>query len=275
MRIDARGGLIFFLAAAGWAVELTPNVVRQGETVRVSAPVDAALVRVNGRTSRVFPSDGGTRGLLAIPVLEKPGEYTVEVLNAAGAVMESSAITVRDARYPTQNVVLSTTVAELRASSEETEMATAFRDLVSDVRFWQEPFTKPVPGCLTSRFGVSRMRNGKPTGDYHGGVDLRAREGQSIRATAAGTIRIARQFTLRGGTVGIDHGQGLTSMYLHMSKVDAKEGARVQPGDVIGYAGSTGRSTAPHLHWAIYVNGIPVAPCNGSRSRPARRRLSR
>jgi murein DD-endopeptidase MepM/ murein hydrolase activator NlpD len=113
---------------------------------------------------------------------------------------------------------------------------------------------------MTSRFGVRRFRNGKPTGSYHGGLDLRAREGQPVRATAAGTVAIARQFALRGGTVGIDHGQGLTSMYLHMSKIAAAEGAAVQAGDVIGYAGSTGRSTAPHLHWSINVNGIPVAP---------------
>jgi len=198
--------------------------------------------------------------LLAIPVLEKPGEYTVEVLSASGTPIDSAKVTVRDAHYPTQNVNLTGAVAELKPSAEEIQMAAMFRDLVSDVRFWKEPFAKPVPGCLTSRFGVRRLRNGKPTGDYHGGVDLRARAGQPIRATAAGTVRIARQFVLRGGTVGIDHGQGLTSMYLHMSRVEATEGAQVQPGDVIGYAGSTGRSTAPHLHWAIYVNGIPVLP---------------
>lgn len=252
--------LTFFVAVVGWAVELTPGVVRQGETVRVSAPAGAANVRVNGRTSRLFPRDGGTSGLFAIPVLEAPGKYVVEVLNASGAVMEAAEITVRDAHYPTQNVVIGAAVAELKASPEEVQMAAAFRELVSDVRFWKEPFAAPVPGCLTSRFGVTRLRNGKPTGDYHGGVDLRAREGQPIRATAAGTVHIARMFTVRGGTVGIDHGQGLTSMYLHMSKIEAKEGAQIQPGDVIGYAGSTGRSNAPHLHWAIYVNGIPVSP---------------
>jgi murein DD-endopeptidase MepM/ murein hydrolase activator NlpD len=65
---------------------------------------------------------------------------------------------------------------------------------------------------------------------------------------------------LQGGTVGIDHGQGLESMYMHMSKVAATEGATVQKGDVIGYVGSTGRSTAPHLHWSLYANGVSVNP---------------
>jgi murein DD-endopeptidase MepM/ murein hydrolase activator NlpD len=253
---------MFFAAALAYAapLEITPAVVRQGETVRVIASAGAVHVRINGRTSKLFPHESGTFGLLAVPVLETPGKYTVEVLDQGGTVIESGTITVRDAHYPTQNVVLNQKLSELKPSPGETEKAAAFRSLVSDVRFWKEPFVPPVPGCMTSRFGVRRFRNGKPTGEYHGGLDLRAREGQPVRATTGGTIAIAEQFSLRGGTVGIDHGQGLTSMYLHMSKVEAAEGAKVQAGDVIGYAGSTGRSTAPHLHWSINVNGIPVSP---------------
>ena len=69
-----------------------------------------------------------------------------------------------------------------------------------------------------------------------------------------------RQFNIHGGTVAIDHGQGVGSLYLHLSRFAAREGARVAQGDVIGYAGSTGRSSAPHLHWSLYVNGVPVNP---------------
>ena len=73
-------------------------------------------------------------------------------------------------------------------------------------------------------------------------------------------IKIAQQFTALGGTVGLDHGQGLETMYLHMSSLLALPSAHVNGGDVIGYVGSTGRSNGPHLHWAIYVNGVPVNP---------------
>jgi murein DD-endopeptidase MepM/ murein hydrolase activator NlpD len=73
-------------------------------------------------------------------------------------------------------------------------------------------------------------------------------------------VVIARPLTLQGGTVGIDHGQGVESMYMHLSKIEAVEGAQVQPGDIVGHAGSTGRSTAPHLHWGIYVHGMAVSP---------------
>jgi len=113
---------------------------------------------------------------------------------------------------------------------------------------------------MTSPFGVKRLHNGKPTGEYHGGVDQRTPEGEPIRAVTAGTITFARQFNVLGNAVGIDHGQGLESMYLHMSRLVVAAGAAVQRGDILGYAGSTGRSTGPHLHWVLYVNGVNVNP---------------
>jgi murein DD-endopeptidase MepM/ murein hydrolase activator NlpD len=107
---------------------------------------------------------------------------------------------------------------------------------------------------------VQRLLNGKPTGDYHGGIDQRSPAGHPVRAVAAGTVRVVRMFSLRGGTVGIDHGQGLASMYLHLSKFATSEGAAVKKGEVIGYIGSTGRSSGPHLHWSLYANQVPVNP---------------
>jgi len=124
---------------------------------------------------------------------------------------------------------------------------------------------------MTSPFGVQRLHNGKPTGEYHGGVDQRTPEGEPIRAIAAGTITFAKKFNVLGNAVGIDHGQGLESMYLHMSRLDVQPGAAVQRGDVLGYAGSTGRSTGPHLHWVIYVNGINVNPAQWMRLDPCAR----
>jgi murein DD-endopeptidase MepM/ murein hydrolase activator NlpD len=128
------------------------------------------------------------------------------------------------------------------------------------VRHWEEPFLAPTSGCMNSPFGVQRLHNGKPTGNYHRGVDQRGPNGRPIVAAASGVVRIARMFNVHGGTVGIDHGQGLTSIYIHMSKIAAEEGAMVKKGDVIGYIGSTGFSTGPHLHWGINVHGVPVQP---------------
>jgi murein DD-endopeptidase MepM/ murein hydrolase activator NlpD len=81
-----------------------------------------------------------------------------------------------------------------------------------------------------------------------------------VRAIAGGVVRLVREFNIHGNTVGIDHGQGLSSIYLHLSKFAVAEGDAVTKGEVIGYIGSTGRSTGPHLHWSLYANGVPVNP---------------
>jgi murein DD-endopeptidase MepM/ murein hydrolase activator NlpD len=245
-----------------WAqsYQVTPAAVRQGEAIRVQASAAATSARLNGRTVPLFPEAAGRLGLMPVPALEPPGAYTLEFLDETGAVVHHTEVTVRDARFRRQNVVLRKEVKELQPSPGEMETVAALRQTVSETRYWSEPFARPLPGCMTSPFGVRRLHNGKPTGSYHGGVDQRGAAGRPVRAAAAGVVRIVRMFNIHGGTVGIDHGQGVTSVYLHLSRFAVEEGARVEKGDIIAYVGSTGRSTAPHLHWSLNVHGIPTNP---------------
>ncbi len=199
-------------------------------------------------------------GLMPVDVLAKPGAYELEWLDRQGAPVHKQSVIVLNAHYARQNVVLTKALSELKSTSEERAIVNTFLKTASPVRYWQEPFEAPLPGCITSPFGVTRLHNGKPTGEYHAGLDQRGALGSPIHAVAGGVVRIVQEFTLRGGTVGIDHGQGLESMYLHQSKFAVKDGDVVKEGDVIGYVGSTGRSTGPHLHWTLYANGEPVSP---------------
>lgn len=220
----------------------------------------AATARMNGRTTRLFPQGPGRMGLMPVPVLEKPGAYAVDILDGAGRVLHTANVTVRDARFRRQNIVLGKAAAELKPAPGEMDTVRAFRQTVTESRIWSEPFQVPVPGCMTSPFGVLRLHNGKLTGAYHGGVDQRGAAGVPVRAVSSGIAKLVRMFNIHGGTIGIDHGWGLTSIYLHLSKFAVPEGTPVKAGDIIGYVGSTGRSTAPHLHWGISVNGIAVNP---------------
>jgi murein DD-endopeptidase MepM/ murein hydrolase activator NlpD len=113
---------------------------------------------------------------------------------------------------------------------------------------------------VISPFGVARLHNGRPTGEFHGGIDQRGALGTPIHAAAAGVVKIVQPFNVLGGTVAIDHGQGLETMYLHMSKLNVAVGDHVAKGAVIGYVGATGRANGPHLHWVVYVNGVPQNP---------------
>jgi len=233
---------------------------------------------MNDRTIRLFPQGSGSLGLMPVPADLKPGEYKLDLLDKDGASVETVSIRVLDSHFPKQNVVIGQSIAELKPSPGETETVTAFRNAVSDTRHWSEPLALPVRGCMTSPFGVQRYMNGKPTGNFHGGLDQRSPAGTPVLAVDGGIVKIVRDWNLHGRTVGIDHGQGLESMYLHMSKPAVSEGATVRKGDVVGYVGSTGRSTAPHLHWSLYVNGVPVnprdwvqaSPCAAARKSPAK-----
>src|SRR3982751_4998975 len=117
----------------------------------------------------------------------------------------------------------------------EMDAVRALQASLTEARHWAEPFLNPTGDCMNSLFGVQRYHNGKPTGGYHRGVDLRSPMGRPVEATAAGVVRISRMFQLHGGTVGIDHGQGMTSLYLHLSKLAVPEGTQVRKGEVVGY----------------------------------------
>jgi murein DD-endopeptidase MepM/ murein hydrolase activator NlpD len=239
----------------------TPAAPRQGQTLEVRAGNDVTEARLNDRTITLFPQpDGLSLGLMPIPVLEKPGAYNLEFLDKSGAVIHTSPVTILDGHYPKQNISIAPAISELKPSPGEQDTVNGFRKEVTPKRYWTEPLDIPVHGCMTSLFGVARYYNGKPTGEYHAGLDQRAAAGTPIHAIAAGVVKIVEPYNLRGGTVAIDHGQGLESIYLHMSKFAVKEGEVVGRGDVIGYVGATGRATGPHLHWTIYANGIAVSP---------------
>ena len=252
---------MFASTAGAQQCTVKPSSIPLGQTVRLRCEVPAATARLNGRTVRLYKQGTGDwLGLMPVAVADTPGAYPIEFLAEDGTAVASVGLTIRKTIFPSQNVVLAPQIEALHSTPEEMQTLTTFRDSVSDVKYWQEPLVAPLPGCIISPFGVKRLHNGKPTGEFHAGIDQRASDGTPIRAVAAGVVKIVQPFNVLGGTVAIDHGQGLETMYLHMSKLSVEAGARVNEGDVIGYVGATGRANGPHLHWVVYVNGVPVNP---------------
>ena len=116
----------------------------------------------------------------------------------------------------------------------------------------EEPFVRPVPGEPTSEFGTRRIFNGEPRAP-HPGIDLRAASGTPVLVAGPGRVALAADLYYSGGTVIVDHGGGLFTVYAHLSKIETKEGASVKAGDAAGLSGATGRVTGPHLHWGARV----------------------
>ena len=271
---------MFASAADAQRCTVKPSSIPLGQTVRLRCEIPATTARLNGRTVRLFKQETGDwQGLMPVAVADTPGTYPVEFLAEDGTALASPSITIRKTIFPSQNVTLAPQIEALHSTTEEMQTLTTFRDSVSDVRYWQDPLVAPLPGCVISPFGVKRLHNGKATGEFHMGIDQRGAEGTPILAVAAGVVKIVQPFNVLGGTVAIDHGQGLETMYLHMSKLNVELGARVNKGDVIGYVGATGRANGPHLHWVTYVNGVPVNPqqwvtlksCDAAKQKPKKK----
>ncbi len=239
---------------------------KQGETIsvvvrNVAGHLDKGIAKLGNKSVPLFLQDTGDYvGLIPVSVNQKPGNYTVSIIDRLGVERHQESIQVISAKFPIQNISVSSKTKGLEPLPGEMEAIGALKGTVTGVRHWQEPFVSPTPDCLNSRFGVRRYHNGKDTGDYHKGVDLRAPYGRPIKAITAGQVQISKMFRLHGGTIGIDHGQGVSSIYIHMSKLAKGVGDTVEAGETIGYVGSTGFATGPHLHWGLYVNGLPVNP---------------
>lgn len=128
----------------------------------------------------------------------------------------------------------------------------AARAAETGARGWLEPLQWPIAGPIRGLFGAQRVYRGQP-GSYHGGIDIAAPTGATVRAPGAGRVVLAteRPFTLEGNLLIIDHGGGLQSALMHLSRIDVAEGEEVAAGQPVGAVGATGRATGPHLHWGL------------------------
>lgn len=166
--------------------------------------------------------------------------------------------------YPRQELTLppkmvtppTDTLERITAERARTQAA---KHTWSDQRLWRLPFHRPVAGKFTSVYGLQRVLNGKPK-NPHRGLDFRAPTGTAVKAVADGRVILAESHYYAGNSMYIDHGNGVISLYFHLSQFDVSQGDIVKRGQMIGRSGCTGRATGPHLHLSISVQGQLVDP---------------
>lgn len=197
----------------------------------------------------------------------KPGAYPIELSaeTAAGEkITFQQGISVQHQRYPRAILKVpgrytAPSPEELRQIEQDKEIkAQAFQTVSAD-REWKGSFARPVRAEISDVFGVQRVFNGKVQ-STHQGLDFRIAPGTPVEAVNRGRILLARPLFFEGNCVVIDHGQGLLTLYLHLSKFLINEGDTVEKGQSIALSGGTGRATGPHLHLAVRWQGIYLNP---------------
>lgn len=258
-RLIAAGLLSCAAAAHAEVPNALPKEVEQGQLVVVkTAP--GSKVTYAGRSVRV-----ATDGTFAIGIAyDAPKEVRVQ-MRAPGGKSKVERIAVTQRTYDTERVdglppeTVTPDAKTARRIRAEAARVEATRQRNDDRTDFARGLKKP-PGRVSGVYGSARIDNGQPRAP-HLGLDIAAGAGTPIAAPAGGIVTLAEtDFVLSGGTVLIDHGHGVSSSFLHLSKIDVKAGDRVERGAKIGEVGATGRATGPHIHWGVSWFGTRLDP---------------
>lgn len=257
----------------GWKVDYQPAALVNGSPVlfRVTAPRSLRSLQAQWLEHQVQFRRGGAckcwYALAGIALSAKPGTYRLNLEGATGRGAElrfSQPVRVTAARYPTTKLTVAPEYVEppketlVRIEKEQVVKKDVFAESAADA-LWLGSFQQPATASVSGVFGSARVFNGEKR-SQHAGLDFRVPAGTPIHAANAGRIILARNLYFEGNCVVIDHGQGLMTLYLHLSEFKVKEGDQVEKGQLIGLSGGTGRATAPHLHFAVRWQGVYLNP---------------
>lgn len=254
------------------SLEMRPDQLEQGRVMTLELRGQPGMQIQGALAGRnfVFQSDepGHYVALQGVHALAAVGVYPL-VLDGTlpdGSVFHfQQSIVIGDGGYPYDPVLVvrPETIDPAVTMPEDAEW-TALAQPVNPQRLWQGAFSSPVPAvfseCFPSGFGNRRSYNGSEYRYFHTGLDFCGQTGTEIYAPAAGKVVFAGPLTVRGNATMIDHGWGIYTGYMHQSEIYVQPGDIVQPGQLIGLVGSTGRVTGPHLHFEVWAGGVQVDP---------------
>lgn len=259
--------------AAGRSEIHWPNeveILQGGLTeILISGGTLAAVEGRVGQTPVYFQQSGASfTGLIGADIEAKPGLSKLLLLATTrrGTVYERKvAVHVKAKAFRTESFNVPPSFDQVSPETaeeigrEQADFARAFA-FSSPERLWETPFVRPVPQeASASSFGMRRIINGSPRAP-HSGTDLSAPFGTEVVASNYGRVVLIGNYFFAGGSVVLDHGGGLFTMYFHLSEFRVEQGSLVKRGDIIGLSGASGRVTGPHLHWGARLSGARINP---------------
>ena len=201
--------------------------------------------------------------IVGLPLSTKPGTQQIAVQNSQGR--QTLSFEVGSKHYQEQRISIKN---KQQVNPNQANLKRINRELAEQTRAYRQfsprqpsnlLLDKPVNGPLSSPFGLRRFFNGEER-NPHSGLDFAASRGTLIKAPAAGKVILLGDYFFNGKTVFVDHGQGLISMFCHLSEIGVKLGDELPRGGILGKVGATGRATGPHLHWNVSLNDARIDP---------------
>jgi len=252
-----------------------PENPKQGDVVLLSLalPEGVRLREGSFRSKPIlfFPNPeqaGALHAILGVDASREPGNYevkiTIESASHPKGAVQIVEMVVHPGNFKEERLTLPDSMVNL--SKESLERVRKDQRSISSLwpkatgeRLWEGAFLIPVEGKPGSPFGLRRWINNEPR-NFHTGMDFKAPEKTPVLASNKGRVALVGDFFFSGNSVFLDHGQGLYTMYFHLSGIKVKTDEIVQKGEVIGWVGMTGRATGPHLHWGVRLGGERVDP---------------
>lgn len=262
---------IFFLpssiyGANQYKVHVEPGSLNPGDIfiVKIKSPLESPVTAEINKRVLAFSSCGAdcSYAIGAIDAETPPGVYPL-IIRFKHKRPITRHLRVKKFSFPEisiklpEEMVILSPEDEARAQEEEGLLKSIWTRRTQ--RIWKGRFIKPVQEDISTQYGVKRIINDKKI-SIHKGVDFKSFEGQPVMAVNDGRVVLVKELFFGGKTVVIDHGDGLFSVYMHLSEYKVNEGDLVSKGVIIGLAGSTGRATGPHLHFTFKVSDISVNP---------------
>jgi murein DD-endopeptidase MepM/ murein hydrolase activator NlpD len=268
----SRRTLLFALAAAGCdaGAALAATLPRQS-----IVPGGVALIPLGGAATRPMARQGDVPLLVAggasawwavvgIPLAARTGPAAIQVQSDGGPA-RTIGYEVRPRKYLEQRLRVAPGQVDLSAA-DQARYEREHEHLRKVMQTFSPPgdadafaMAAPVPGPRSSSFGLRRVFNGQARAP-HSGMDIAAPSGTPVKAPLAATVIDTGDYFFNGGTVWLDHGGGLLTLYCHLSETSVRAGDVLRAGDQLGAVGATGRATGPHLHWGVLLNRTMVDP---------------
>ena len=249
---------------------LTTNIViAQGDVgvIDVNARAASAVATFDSRDYPMLAREGGFWTVIGAGAQQALGDYPVVVslLGDDGFLVGrlDATVSVVDTAFPIEEIALTPDQSALldpALSAQEAATREAIYSVTSPQQLWEGTFIQPLPGPISSPFGIGRSYNGGPVTSFHSGTDFALDEGTPIAAANTGRVAFVGEMPIRGVSVVLDHGGGVFTAYHHLSEASVADGQLVAIGDLVGFVGATGLSTGPHLHWELVVGGANVDP---------------